>query len=313
MIKPVPNLTLLRQFLITAEERGISRAAKRLHISQPALSKNIRKLEQTLGTPLFERHAGGAELTAAGRIFFERVQVITLEYEHALQNVADALADQTAAIRVGCGPIWSSAVMPMVATRFHKLFPHHRLHIHTGAAEDLVEELRLGRIELFAGALVRSRTPPGFVRKVAARNEMCILAARDHPLARERGPLSPAALAEYPFVVYAPSREVMVNLSGWLNERGAPPARFMVETSSLIACIEMVRQGNYLFYESRMLAQYPIGRDLTVLPMGEAVNPFDTGFLYREGLERLPHYGRLMRIMTDVLREGAEKTSNTTT
>jgi DNA-binding transcriptional LysR family regulator len=254
-----------------------------------------------LGTPLFERHAGGADLTAAGSIFLERVQVITLEYEHALQNVADALAEQTASIRLGAGPVWSSAVMPLVATRFHKLFPDHRLHVHTGPAQDLVEELRLGRIELYAGALVESQIPKGFVRKVIAQNEMSILAARTHPLALRGGPLSPTALSEYPFVVYAPSRDVLVNLSAWLRERSAPPARFMVEANSLLGCMEMVRQGHYLFYESRMLTQFGIGRDLAVLPMGEPVKPFDTGFLYREQIERLPHYARLMRIMIEVL------------
>ena len=74
----VPNLTLLRHFVVVAEEKGISKAAKRLRISQPALSKNIRKLEDVLGTQLFERHSGGSDLTATLMARCLKADAITL-------------------------------------------------------------------------------------------------------------------------------------------------------------------------------------------------------------------------------------------
>ena len=92
----VPNLTLLKHFVVVAEERGISKAAKPLRISQPALSKNIRRLETLLGTQLFERHSGGSDLTQTGLAFFGRAQAIALEYEHAVQDIRNLLSEQQA-------------------------------------------------------------------------------------------------------------------------------------------------------------------------------------------------------------------------
>lgn len=299
----VPNLTLLRQFVVTAEERGITRAAKRLRISQPALSKSIRRLEDMLETQLFDRHSGGAELTEAGRIFFERAQVIGLEYQHALQDVRNVLSKQDSTLRIGAGPIWSSTILPKVAERFHALFPRHRLLVATGSSDDLTEDLRLGRIDIFAGAQVRSTRLPGFAARSLARSELVVLAAEDHELIRRGTQADPAEVAQYPFVAFQPSREVLDLLSAYLKARRVSPPRFMVETSSIHACVELVRTGKYLFYETRMIPQNPIGAGLAVVPLPGTIHEFDIGLVHREGLDRIQHFRRLMAIMEEVLAE----------
>lgn len=297
----VPNLTLLRQFVITAEERGITKAAKRLRISQPALSKNIRKLEDLLETQLFERHSGGAELTDAGRIFFDRAQIIGLEYQHALQDIRNALSEQEATIRIGAGPIWSSTVLPKVADRFHTLFPRHRLSVATQSSDEMFEDLRLGRIDIFAGAQGRSTQHPGFTARTLARSELVVLASENHELAQHDGEIDPAILANYPFVAFQASREVLDSFSAYLKGHRAALPRFIVETSSIYACLELVRTGRYLLYETRMLAQNPIGYGLSILQLPGKIHEFDIGLVHREGLDRIPHFRRLMSIMEEAL------------
>lgn len=288
---------------MTAEERGISKAAKRLRISQPALSKNIRKLEELLETQLFERHSGGATLTETGRVFLERAQIIGLEYQHALQDIRNILSEQESTIRIGAGPIWSSTILPRVAQRFHDLFPRHRLQVATGSADDLAEDLRLGRIDIFAGALIHSSKPPGFTARPLARSDLVILASEEHPLFKLGDAVNPGLLGDFPFVAFQPSRDVLESLSRYLREHGAPPPRFLLETSSIYACVELVRSGRYIFYETRMIADSPIGRGIAVVPLRETIHQFDIGLVHREGMDRIPHFGRLMRIMADVLSE----------
>ena len=122
MKNDLPNLTLLNQFLATAQDASISKAALRLRISQPALSKNIRKLETILGTPLFDRHAGGTSLTESGRILLDHALSINLEYQFALEKIRNALSNQASTLRIGAGPIWSSTVLPIVVEKFHLIF-----------------------------------------------------------------------------------------------------------------------------------------------------------------------------------------------
>lgn len=256
-----------------------------------------------LDVRLFERHSGGADLTEAGRVFFERSQIIGLEYQHALEDIRNVRADQEATIRIGAGPIWSSTVMPRVTTRFQSLFPRHRLSIETGMVEDLVEDLRLGRIDIFAGAQVRALTPPGFISRRLARCELVVMASGDHPLFKGPAPVDLAEMVKYPFVAFRASQIVLETLSTWLKVRNVAPPHFMVETSSLYACVELARTGNYLLYETSLIPQNPIGKDLAVLPVGGPIHEFDIGLIYRDGLERIGPFQRLMGIMQEVLSE----------
>jgi len=297
----VPNLTLLRQFVVAAEEGGISKAANRLRISQPALSKNIRKLEELLGTPLFERHSKGTTLTPAGQIFHERAQIIGLEYQHALQDVRNSLSEQASTIRIGAGPIWSSTILPRMVQRFHASFPRHRLQVLTGSADDLAEWVRIGRIDIFAGVVTHRTTPPGFVVRKLARSQMVVLAAHDHPLIINGAATDPKEVTKYPFVAFVPAQEVLQVLTRYLKSQGAEPPHFMLETSSIYACIELVRSGNFLIYETRMLAENPIGEALEIVPLGDHKHEFDLGIIHRDGLERIPVYRNLMQIMRDEL------------
>jgi DNA-binding transcriptional LysR family regulator len=298
----VPNLTLLRQFIVTAEERGISKAAKRLRISQPALSKNIHKLEDLLQTRLFERHSGGADLTETGRIFLERAQIIALEYQHALQDIRNILADQDATIRIAAGPIWSSTVLPHVAERFHALFPRHRLRVRTDSIWDLTDDLRLGRVDIFAGALVNRTKPPGFTARKLATADLVVFASKDHPLVQRGGKVPLDCLADYPFVAFEPSFEIIEFFSKTLREHHARPLRVMLETSSIYACVQLALTGKYLFYETSLIGKGPIGEGLAVVPLEVSPMSFDIGIVYRDGLDRIPHFNRLMQIMSDVLQ-----------
>ncbi|MEW9834242.1 LysR family transcriptional regulator [Mesorhizobium marinum] len=299
----VPNLTLLRHFVVVAEERGISRAARRLRISQPALSKNIRRLEELLGTALFERHSGGSDLTPTGRTFFDHAQIIGLEYQHALQEIQNLLSEQDATISIGSGPVWTSTVIPAAVPRFHARFPRHRLMVQTGQVDQMIEDLRLGRIEIFAGALIRQNEMPGFRRLKIARAELGVMCSETHPLAQLKEPVDSRVVADYPFVSFVATRDVLNGFAALLKARQAEPPRYMIETSSIYACVDMVRSGKYLFYESTMLASSPIGEGLKAIKLDAPTLEFDMGFVFRDGLERLPPQRGIMKTMLDVFKE----------
>jgi DNA-binding transcriptional LysR family regulator len=308
----VPNLTLLKHFVTVAEDKGISKAAKRLRISQPALSKNVKRLEEMLGTRLFERHSSGADLTPTGQAFFNRAQIIGLEYEHAVQEIRNLLSEQDATIRVAAGPVWSSTILPPAASRFHRRFPRHRLSVQTGPVDQLIEDLRLGRVDIFAGAVIAKSRLPGFTSRRVAKAQIGIMCAEHHPLAKVEGPVDPMELVKYPFVSFNLNRDVLKMLSDWLKERGAPPARYLLETSSLFTCAELARSGDYLFFESTMVAGSPIGQGLKVLKTDKEIFQYDLGFVFRQGMDRLPAHGGLMKAMVEVFEnKGLRSPQNT--
>jgi len=299
----VPNLTLLRHFVAVAEDRGISKAAKRLRISQPALSKNIRRLEEMLGTQLFDRHSAGSRLTQSGATFLNSAQLIGLEYEHALQEIRNLVHEQESTITIGAGPVWTSTVIPEAVQRFHKRFPRHRLMVQTGSVDRMIEDLRMGSIDIFAGALIQQNLMSGFVRKRLATADFGIMCSRDHPLAQIEGIVDPQRISEHPFVSFVATSDVVKMLGQFLKERGAPPPRYLLETTSIYACVELARTGKYLFYETVMIADSPVGQGLVALNLGQPMHQFEMGFVFREGLNQMPAYRGIMKAMLEVFVE----------
>src|SRR6188474_2719441 len=97
------ELRHLRYFIAVAEEENVSRAALKLHVSQPALSRQIRDLEDEIGFPLFERSAKSVRLTEAGRVFLRESRVVIQSADHAVQT-ARAVATGSGELHVGYAP-----------------------------------------------------------------------------------------------------------------------------------------------------------------------------------------------------------------
>ena len=180
----LPNLNLLRQFIVVADHGSISEAARILNISQPAVSKGLRELEQTFGTSLVERHTGGARLTRAGELFLQHARSIELEYDHALQNMRNVISEQDSTINVLAGPIWSTVVLPTILGRFHKLFPRIMLNVKSVGPGDVQDDLRLGRAEIFAGALLDSQVSDPLTVSPVTTSKLVVYASKTHPLAQ---------------------------------------------------------------------------------------------------------------------------------
>src|SRR5579863_6215004 len=98
------ELRHLRYFIVVAEEQNVTRAAARLHVSQPPLSRQIRDLEEELGVALFKRTAKSVELTAAGKIFLTEARAILQRSNEAVQTVRAVASVGRGQVRVGYAP-----------------------------------------------------------------------------------------------------------------------------------------------------------------------------------------------------------------
>ncbi|MFE0026842.1 LysR family transcriptional regulator [Amycolatopsis sp. NPDC059021] len=123
----VVELRRLRYFLAVAEEKGFTRAAARLHVSQPALSQQIRALERTVGGPLFDRTPGGASLTQAGNALLEPARTALAVVADGVRAARAIALGATGPLRVGLVYGGAGAVTQPILTAFAKAFPEFRL------------------------------------------------------------------------------------------------------------------------------------------------------------------------------------------
>jgi DNA-binding transcriptional LysR family regulator len=141
------ELRHLRYFIAVAEERSVTRAAERLWLAQPGLSRQIRDLERELGAQLFERHARGVELTDVGERFLERARTAVAAVNSAGATVRDAEAGVVGTVRLGIvlGASWH--LTGSVLDEFARARPRVELTLLEGYGGTLWHELREGRID----------------------------------------------------------------------------------------------------------------------------------------------------------------------
>ena len=143
------ELRHLRYFVAVAEERNFGRAARRLNIAQPPLSRQIHDLERELGTPLFERGPRGVDLTHAGRAFLPEVRLVLAQAERAQRTAQRAASGETGRLRVGfVEAATHSGMLPDVLGFFRMHLPGIGLSLLEMDSAQQTEALREGRIDL---------------------------------------------------------------------------------------------------------------------------------------------------------------------
>ena len=143
------ELRHLRYFVAVAEELHFGRAAQRLHIAQPPLSRQIRDLEREIGTALFERGARGVELTHAGAAFLPEARLVLAQAERAQRTAQRAARGETGRLRVAfVEEATHSGILPDVLSFFRMHLPSIGLSLHELDSSQQAEALREGRIDL---------------------------------------------------------------------------------------------------------------------------------------------------------------------
>ena len=189
----------LRYVVALSEERHFTRAAHRLHVSQPSLSQQVRALERELGAELFDRTPGDVALTAAGEAFVPWARQALADLEAGREDVRLLQGRQRGRLSLGATPSLTTGLLPAVLARLHAAYPGIELRLYEAGSPDLVEQVVDGRLDL---ALVILPTAAATVTTEAIAEEELVLAVpADHPLARA-GTIEVAALRGLPLVVF---------------------------------------------------------------------------------------------------------------
>jgi DNA-binding transcriptional LysR family regulator len=198
------ELRHLEHFVAVAEERNFTRAARRLHLVQSALSVSIRSLERELHTALFERTTREVNLTDAGRILLPEARRTLDAAASAQAAVAGAQAGLRGTLRLGMMQVISVADIGSLIARFHRERPLVDIKPRTalGGSAAMISDVRRGSLDA-AFVAVSGPDQPGLTATTLASERMLLGCPPDHPLAR-RAVVSIGELADEPFVDYSP-------------------------------------------------------------------------------------------------------------
>jgi DNA-binding transcriptional LysR family regulator len=235
------ELRLLRYFAVVAEERHVGHAAARLFISQPALSQQIRALEEQVGVPLFVRHPRGMELTEAGEALLQEARQVLASSERLEAAMEELGRGHTEGLRLGLPPGLPPGLLPDLLAALRDREPDARVEVRELTTPEQLTALGDGSLDL---GLVREPVDDGGLsRRTLLVEPLGVSLPATHPLA-ERSELTLRELADELFVCFprawAPSlHDVLANE---LREQGIQ-ARFQ-DSAQLSTTEGMVAAGH---------------------------------------------------------------------
>lgn len=183
MTTPI-DLRHLRYFLAVAESQSFGRAAERLHISQPPLSRQIRQLEGLLGVDLFIRSKAGIALTEAGRAFVPEARKALEQVEAAVARARAAASPNSSTFRVGYTTVFDRSILPDVSEAFHRRFPGCQLLSQSKHSIRLARDIRNGNLD--AAFLCLHSDVPGLSQVAVKAESFMVALPADHRLAAKQ-------------------------------------------------------------------------------------------------------------------------------
>lgn len=235
------ELRHLRYFVAVAEERNFTRAAQRLHMAQPPLSRQIQQLEETLGVQLFERNSRPLKLTETGKFFYlHAVQLLAQTAE--LESMTRRVGNIERSLSVGFVGSTLYGMLPKIIRRFRDENRTVELSLHEMSTMDQLRALKDGRIDIGFG---RIRLEDANIRRVVLREEKMIVALPEgHPLSLSKPVLALRDLLNETLIIFpkTPRPSYADQVLAAFQDRGLKPHR-IYETRELQVALGLVAAG----------------------------------------------------------------------
>lgn len=214
------DISALQAFMAVAETGSFSRAAEKIFLSQPAISKRIAGLEKQIGTRLFDRIGRGIRLTEAGETLLLRARFVLKELEDVKRGIANLSGAIAGELLLATSHHVGLHRLPEPLKKFHESYPQVRLNLRFMDSEKACMAVAKGDLELAVVTLPPSPLPLLRMEKIW-HDPLDIVVSREHPLARQAHPQA-QMLLDYPAILPGPgtyTREIILKALGPLRER----------------------------------------------------------------------------------------------
>ncbi len=269
------ELRHLRYFIGVAEEENVSRAALKLHVSQPALSRQIRDLEDELGFLLLERSAKSVRLTEAGRTFLTEARAVLQRADEAVK-AARAIATGGGELNLGYAPSLTARILPATLRAFQGELPNVRVRLHDLSTEEMFAGLREGRLQMAFMPQPTRAALRGFRFEELVREFICLAVAPKHPFAGRRtvalADVARESLITYNRKDYPDAHEHLAAVFASIKRK----PRIVEEHDSVSSLIAAVEAGAGVAVVSQSLA-CTAGPRLKLIPILPAPEPLVVG------------------------------------
>ena len=264
----------LHVFIAVAELGSMRKAAERLAVSQPSVSKAIADIEHVLALRLFERNAQGVEVTPYGRALFRRAMGAFDELRQGVKDIEVLTDPALGEVRVGCPEAIAAGLLPAVVDRFSRRYP--RVVVSVKAADDLAPEyrpLRERAVDLVVGRGV-DKLDDDLVAEVLYQDRVFVATGEKAPWARRRG-VKLGDLIEYPWLLFPENSWIDARVNEAFRRCSVALPRSIVRAYSVHFCINMLATDRFLASLAGSVLRFNAPRfGLKILPIKLLAQPW---------------------------------------
>ncbi|MGF7184669.1 DNA-binding transcriptional LysR family regulator [Desulfitispora alkaliphila] len=278
------NRNQLEVFLNVARTKKISSAAKLLHLTQPAVSTQIKALENYFQTPLFIRSKKGVELTEAGQVVQNYAKKILQNFDSMEQEVDYILGVENQKLTIGATETVGNYAIPCSIWTFRDKYPNAQISLKVGSLSEIVRDLEEGKIDLAVMETVTGVDTKEFNLKDASSDEIIVIRPKDDKYKHLEN-IFFEQLKEYPFILPAYGFGIRESLEFALEQGGLKEIDLNVisELGSLEAIKSSVKAGYALSICSKMAVQKELhDGDLVEVRLVDLVMPITFKVVYPE-------------------------------
>lgn len=222
-----------------AKQKSFSKAAEELFISQPAVTKHIKGLEEKLGIGLIQRGARGFRLTETGQILFKSTQKISNHLREVENYLGRLRKEHYGLLRIGTTESYSRCLMPTLLSGFQALFPSIKIALDVGNSEEIERSLVAYRNDLALIAI--TKVSPKFEWIPFLKEELVVIVSPSHPLANQKE-VSLKVVGDYPFIIRAKGSTTRKIVMQAFKESGVWPS-LLIEAGSSEFIKQWVSEG----------------------------------------------------------------------
>jgi len=250
------RLRHLQLMVALSETESLRRAADEMAMTQPAATKALQELEDTIGVSLFVRHARGMEPTIFGEAVMRYARVVFEDLDELREELAGIEAGDIGKVRIGAVMAPSPELLTQTIVKLKEAHPRLQMSVTIDTSDVLVQSLQQDQLDIVIG-----RIPDGFPAldlsfETLAEEALSIVVRPDHPMALAAVRPKLAELARYPWIIQphpSPMRQVIDQT--FRESRVAPPIS-TVETSSILTTLSLLRDSDMLAVLPSSVAQY---------------------------------------------------------
>ena len=289
----------LRQFMVVVDVGCVSKASEQLHITQPALTRNIKNLEESLNAILLDRKPRGVEPTEAGQALYRYAHLILNEAKRAARDVQAIASGKKGHVHIGIAALFSNTIIDRLVVALSDSCPGVRVRITEGFFEELVQDLGQGKLDVILANFPPDAVPADVQFEPLLTLRSNFVVGRSHPLAC-RAQITAAELCAAQWALVR-RPHVSEFVDSFFASQGFPALTGSVESNSLTALKSLVLTGRYvsLLAEAWVGAEMRSG-DIVALPVLGAPVLRQAGLITRGAAEQRPVALRTIELMREV-------------